>query len=410
MKSDVILITIDCWRYDALERMETLQAACDDYHETDIICTSACTRGSFPSILSGQYYPNVYQSFTKFEPNTVHLPQVLRKCGYTTGAVVGSNPFLSAWRSSFDYFWNDDLELRQKDSLGRSSLSLLTSLNQYARFTGKVDAETVISRGQEWYEQTDGPRFMWVHFMDIHVPFLPGFRRALKIGLMKTVQTHLKFNSDPASLDEKEYETLERLYWMSIDYLDNAIRSVFEFIDDDAVVVVTGDHGEEFDHELYGHARLYDECIRTPLLVSDRSDVVREGITSGIDLPKHVLQVLDQPIPDEWDQSESNIAYSMNHSPELEEVYFAARTDESKLIFTYDENQIGTVKRKERYDLTADPNECENVYDESTAPSQLESKLTEFITTHDMKNNVLEYDQSDISNNVQERLKHLGYK
>jgi len=36
---------------------------------------------------------------------------------------------------------------------------------------------------------------------------------------------------------------------------------------DEAVIVITGDHGESFDHDFYGHGRLWEDILHVPLLI-----------------------------------------------------------------------------------------------------------------------------------------------
>ncbi len=36
---------------------------------------------------------------------------------------------------------------------------------------------------------------------------------------------------------------------------------------DEAMIVITGDHGESFDHDFYGHGRLWEDIIHVPLLI-----------------------------------------------------------------------------------------------------------------------------------------------
>ena len=77
---------------------------------------------------------------------------------------------------------------------------------------------------------------------------------------------------------------------------------------DDAVVVLTADHGEHLgEHGLYGHANsVYEPVLKLPLLIYDisPSDQLEafeaEGVTSVVDLAPTLLRMLEMPRPSSW--------------------------------------------------------------------------------------------------------------
>lgn len=421
-RRDIVLITIDCWRHDAPSRMPTLSALTDDYERRDAICQAPATRGAFPALLASNYYPQVYSGFDTVKPDVRALPEALSDAGYATCGIVGSNPFLSTWSGAFDHFWNDRMDADNEDSTVRekirASTSTLRHAYNYLRLESRVPATEVVDRAREWYEDQSGPRFLWMHLMDVHVPFFPGLRKGVDEGLIDGYRSHLRFMRDPDSLSPEEYEALERFYWRSVERLDEQLSEVLGFLDDDAHVVLTGDHGEEFDHGKYGHARLYDECVRVPLLsspgLSDSfgdSDILRH-----LDIPATLLDAARCSVPDEWegapgDEADPFPAFMLNHSPQFGRTYGGIRTEQHKLFKTFDDETDETVGI-EAYDIADDPEETSDLYDRDDPPAtitSLERRLDEFLARDGIRSGIHE-DARDAPQAVEDRLQALGYK
>jgi arylsulfatase A-like enzyme len=80
---------------------------------------------------------------------------------------------------------------------------------------------------------------------------------------------------DDAELGRRWVERSRRLYDAEVGYLDTALGELLDDLAargalDDALVIVTADHGEEFlEHGLVGHgSHLYDESVHVPLVVA----------------------------------------------------------------------------------------------------------------------------------------------
>lgn len=419
---DILLVTVDCWRHDAPAEMPQLQTDLADATRTDAVTAAPATRGSFPAILNSRYYPEAYTGFNQLRPGQTSLPEALSAAGYETAGFVGSNPFLSAWADRFDSFWNDDLDAESSvlpQGLASAVESLRTGLD-YARMRSRVTATDLAQRAARWYDSTAGPRFLWVHLMDVHVPFLPGLRRGLSEGALATFLAHLKFVRDPASLSAAEYATLERLYWHSVDRLDETIGKVLSVVDDDALVAVTGDHGEEFDHGEFGHARLYDECVRVPLFVRNGGSEFETGgaPVRHLDLPVGLLDAVDAPVPEDWTgeplSTEPTPAFMLNHSPRFGAVYAGVRTDRWKVIRTFDAETM-THEQTELYDLRADPGETTDLTADRKVPGALQTTLDDFLARPEIADGLHEDGSAGSGDEqpdavVADRLEALGYR
>ncbi|HEX6737877.1 MAG TPA: sulfatase [Vicinamibacteria bacterium] len=136
-------------------------------------------------------------------------------------------------------------------------------------------------------------------------------------------------------------------------------------LDDETLVVVTGDHGEAFGdpHDTWGHGfRLYDEGVRVPLMVWSPTLFPggrRDGTVGGhVDVSPTVLDILGLTAPAEW---EGRSLFARERPPR---VYFYAANDhyllgvrEGDLKYVYD----ATRGRDELYDLARDPDERRNL-------------------------------------------------
>lgn len=414
---DVVLVTIDCWRHDALRWMPNVQRRidADEYDAAEAVCAAPSTRGAFASIFAGQHYPHVYNGFDDVRDGVESLGAVLSGAGYATGGFVGSNPFLSAWESDFDEFWNDGLDIthesRVREGL-RRVVSTLRNATNYLRIRGRVSADTVAARARDWYRSRSSPRFLWMHLMDPHIPFLPGTMRGLDAGPLSVYRAHWRFKRDPDALTDDDRKTLRECYRLSVEYLDTQVGAVLDFVDDNSLVILMGDHGEEFDHGAYGHARLYDETVRVPLLSRGVPAITDGDLVRQIDVAPTVLSSLDLRIPDRMSglphDGSVRDAFMLNHSPQMGNLYAGLRTDRYKIVRTMDA-ETDEVVRHEVYDLVADPAERVDLYDEREF-SDLVERLDSFLDVDGIREGIRESSRESAPAVVEDRLKALGYK
>jgi arylsulfatase A-like enzyme len=136
-------------------------------------------------------------------------------------------------------------------------------------------------------------------------------------------------------------------------------------LDDETLVVVTGDHGEAFGepHATWGHGfRLYDEGVRVPLVLwspvlfpqGRRSDTV----AGHVDVAPTVLDLLGFEAPDGWE------GRSLFADRRPGRAYFYAANDhyllgvrEGDLKYIYDASR----GREQLFDLARDPDEQQDL-------------------------------------------------
>jgi arylsulfatase A-like enzyme len=120
-----------------------------------------------------------------------------------------------------------------------------------------MDARTLISKLLEWRDEIRAaqPFFVYVQFMDPHAPFHRQREWVPSDAPPPTPGRRLE--------DRVAYDSEIRL-------VDEQIRRLFGELDlDEALVIVTSDHGQEFDdHGSYGHGyQLYSELTQVPLVL-----------------------------------------------------------------------------------------------------------------------------------------------
>jgi arylsulfatase A-like enzyme len=178
------------------------------------------------------------------------LPAALKRAGYyTIGAVAVTHlgtPF--GFARGFDSFSEPDYTVRMTDNRRDSS---------------SVNAAVDAAIGEYQLRHRSQPLFLFVHYFDCHFPY----RWWDPDDPDKTIA------STPQEMNNQKKQ-LGR-YDDGIRHVDAAIRQLHELLKakgllNDAVFVVTADHGEQIgDHGFNaGHADIYRETVRVPLMIS----------------------------------------------------------------------------------------------------------------------------------------------
>ena len=118
-------------------------------------------------------------------------------------------------------------------------------------------ATEVNRQAMSWEKEmrAGAPYFLYLHYMDPHAPYLahhPWYVR----GADELQDQLARYDSEIRMVDERLREIFAGLSW-----------------DENTVVIVTADHGEEFlEHGQTGHGKtLYNEVLRVPLLIWSRA-------------------------------------------------------------------------------------------------------------------------------------------
>ena len=431
--SDVALITVDCWRSDATNEMLDTSEVLSRPNWTEETTTThaAATAWSFPSILAGQYFPNVLEFKNKDKNPTSSweltvaeevetLPEIMSTNGYSTAAFVADNPNVQMWEPYFDKWQN-------KSQTGLSSLlpHKMETIGNLFLQRKRVPARELTAEALSWMESTQSPKFLWIHYMEPHSPYYAGLSRAVSNGLFKTYRTaynHLMNSHEMVNSPnyERFLSQLERMYWMTVRELDESIAKMLQYLEDTARVMLTGDHGEEFSDDWFGHSRPYDDTIRVPFITNIPGSY--QDLNRQVEIPYNILKDVEIDPPSSWKHT---VEYSKNRSfvihPSVynyERLFVGCRTPEYYYLQLRDPSN-GTIETEQlfsntslsakRVDISDSEPEICNELRTATADflNEFNIDITRYTTvskgTEDVPSN-------NITESVDSRLRELGYK
>ncbi len=279
---------------------------------TQYFSAAPYTLPAHASMLTGLFPPRhgAVADRDRFDTRRVaYLPALLAEHGFLTAGFTGGG-FLSnsfGFHDGFDrYGMIDPITARDEEP------ALLSPEERAAR--GQNDLDAIAS----WIEENRGQRwFVFLHTFATHNYEAPQGDVALfDTGPERvwsgSIQARLKHNSwieDPPAPGDVEH--LLNLYDATIHYCDRRLERFFARLDgggflDDAVVVVTSDHGEEFfEHGGLAHSvTLYDEMVRVPLIVrlpgQSEGRIVRDPVSMA-DLAPTLVDLLGLPLLEDAD-------------------------------------------------------------------------------------------------------------
>jgi hypothetical protein len=164
-----------------------------------------------------------------------------------------------------------------------------------------MKAAEIVDHALEWIERGEaGSRLMYLHFLDTHTPYdVPPPFKSMFVDAAYRGQVGLEFGDVSGAwsgrYDENDQRRIVDLYDGTIASVDAELGRLFAgLVDagvyDDAMVIVTADHGEEFwDHGGFFHGQsLYDELLHVPLIVKLPGDRLaatrRRDLVSTVDI------------------------------------------------------------------------------------------------------------------------------
>jgi arylsulfatase A-like enzyme len=295
---NLLLVVVDTLRADHLgsyghvrDTSPRIDALASDGVRFERAYSSApWTMPSVASILTGRLPSShgVMRSARALPGRAVTLAERLQQAGYRTGAVT-SHIVLGprfGFGQGFDVF--------HSKSGGHRSI------------TGTNVTLKVVSLIEDFAGADDRPFFVFVHYFDPHYAYqghsdydFAGER----LGRIRSGMRYQKLLNIRHKLGEAELEFVRALYDEEIRFTDEQIGLLLDALarvgaDDETLVVLTGDHGEEFmEHGWIGHTTsLHDTLVRVPLVVgparfTDGARVVGEPV-SLVGLAPTLLELL----------------------------------------------------------------------------------------------------------------------
>ena len=288
------------------------------------------------------------------------LAEIARSSGYTTGAFVGGVTLTdqsSGLSRGFDVY-DDQFRLDPKD-MRRPGAEVSHNAANWIRFS----------------QQQQRPYFAFVHYFDAHFPYTPAPPWDTRYdpdytGSLTGSDADLRPYRDGEKVPSAEdVAHVLALYDGELSELDALLAPVIEAAGPDALIIITSDHGESFEHDYYFNHRagLWDGVTHVPWLIAGPgvpAGVRVAGQVGLIDVTPTALALAGLP-HDARMQGTSRVplltapatpgaeaVYSIT-DPWLPDPQFAVRTPTHKRI----EQRGGSVVLS--YDLGADPAELQ---------------------------------------------------
>jgi arylsulfatase len=311
----LILISIDTLRADYLpsyghpfvETPHIDRLAAEGFLFENHISAAPTTLASHVALMTGTW-PHTHgvprNGFVVDSANLM-LAEVLQRNGFETAGFIGAFPLSDQF--SFDQgftHWDEQLTLAKAGSQGR--------LDQNQRPANEVTDAAIA-----WLDEApdDKPLFLFVHYFDVHAPYdpPPEFARLYRededprngsLPMIRRARIEL-LERRPSELQDH----LKRSYAAGITWVDHEIGRLIEHLEaqgilDEAIVVLTSDHGEAMGEswERWDHGLSVGQATtRTPLII--RMPKGFEGgrrldaLVSNIDVMPSLLDLFNMEIP-----------------------------------------------------------------------------------------------------------------
>lgn len=386
---DVIVIVIDTLRGDAVDRARTpmLDQLVEAGQSAHAWAPGTWTAPSTLSLMTGSHLRDHGWDLPfpdKLDPGEVYpslddrttLAEVMKAAGYQTVGVY-ANPLLTrklGWERGFD-IWRRTTDVKLPRRLTKAM--------------SKVKA--------------DEPLFLYVHYLGPHQPlrpsqaagdywgvdwdFLSRYRKGLRRKFIKNGPQHGK-------------DQYYRLYHAEVEDSDRRLKKLWRVLGpraDDALVIVTSDHGEMLgEHGVFGHgSHVWDPLTRVPLIARG-TDVTLPKVMSTTGIPDLVTRSVGigvewpETVESAWplvSQREGKMAVSANGT--LRGVWNDAASREVAV-----------------FDLNTDPQE--NAPLVGLAPrAALQILRTHFETAHEARQ--IEPEKGEMDDETRKLLEELGY-
>jgi len=395
----IILLTIDTLRSDAVsfESGDTptprlAELAGDSVVFERAYSTAPWTKPAMASMLTGLSPPvHLLRAMNQGIPQQAPtLAELLAAAGYRTEA-VGSNRLLSMFESDgsfargFERYEMHPLQGARIPNLVGKPLAqavLFDLMGFDANSEQLTDAAVRRLR-----ENAPNAFLLWLHYYDPHSPYAPP-PELLPAGVrLRSFTVH---NADPAAFDEKARAAVKALYDSETRWVDEQVGRIVEELKhlgiyDDALLIVSSDHGEEFwDHGRLDHGHtLYDELLGATLIVKLPNSRRRGHVDRAVSTVRVTPTILDLAgvayDPSAFSQRSLKPLIEGDGEEDLQPPFASALLTvprrEAVIVEGFKLICRNGCEQGEAYDLIADPGETIDVWDLESEASALARAL-----------------------------------
>lgn len=429
----IVIISMDTVRADYLgcygnESIPTphLDAIADRAIMFDRMFTPAVTTlSAHTSILTGTHphRHGVGRNGMRVNGDNELLPELLKPAGYTTAAFVSAFPLSPDFdfHQGFDVF-NDEFGT---DEPGGARSGDMTNA-AVAEYLDACEGEA--------------PMFLFVHYWDAHYPYQPSEEALARVADIKEeMPADAEMDATRAAYLAGEQgvtpEALRKRYAAEITEVDEHVGALIAMLEDhgileDAIVVVTSDHGESvWDNEPYfdhGFDTYQSSAHTVGMVMMPQGAYAGTRIdtaVSTVDWAPSILAYTGLPTPDRVEGRDLKLVEGAkdlrsepvfieatrphSFSDEFPWMNMALPNAVVEWPFKYVVNRA--TNERELYDLSTDPNEKMNLLDNDANHPKVKS-LDRLIVR--WRENADPYSSKDITTmnpEVKERLETMGY-
>ncbi len=436
-KPNVILVMVDTLRADHLScygadtKTPNLCRLAEEGTLYKAFSHASWTKPATASLLSSTV-PSTHRAMSKpaaLSQDLTLISEAMQAGGYTTGGIV-SNVNLAesfGFAQGYDdyYYLAPDYIASARESSSKLIIyQLLRQLMLGVFGVDKLyfsdfyqDSQVVNKVAFDWLaEKGDERFFLFLHYMDPHDPYFEHPYNGVGVARVSLPEP-----------SPEQTERLQTLYRGEIEYLDENFGKLLAKLEetglyDDTLIVLTADHGEEFnDHGGFWHGlTLYDEQIHVPLLIKwSRHDArpaagSEAGIARSIDIAPTLLGAAGIAVPESMQGVDLRSPFAARAEKDRQvfseedhegNVLWSLRSEEEKLIVANPNNPRGLPERA-YYDVASDPGETD-AFSEPDAEARLEelARLQRLAA----EGKAVKAGDSEMSREDCERLRVLGY-
>lgn len=425
----IVLVSIDTMRPDRLSgggeplptSPEIDRIAREGVLWPDAVTASPGSAASHAALLTSRYPVSngVWANFSILDDSVETMAERLRAMGYRTGGFV-TNTFLGrrfGFDQGFDAYVESGTTERLDEPSGAALFRSLAIVQVIDRLRYRADPghDPSFEAALAWLAESDRTPFLFLHFMDVHSPYVPPSPWDLRFGATR--------DGGPESPDHRNkfgWRPSIAAYVAEIGHLDAKIGRLRRELEslgllDRCVLILTTDHGENLvDHEpVFTHgSTLFESTLRVLAAVRApgrlRAGSLDPRTLENVDLLPTLASLLGWPESADWEGTsllDPHAAGGLRTTFGQINRDFAVRTRDRKVILTEDGGRA-------LYRLDRDPGEARAAPPDSAAVADAEEALARWLAA---RSTPLYTEQArsvrpaELSPETRDKLRALGY-
>jgi len=329
----VVWITVESLRADAtslgdsgLDTTPNLEAMATEGQSFESCYAHATwTRPSTASMLTGlpAAAHRVWTNDAALHPSIHTIPEAFQAMGYHTVGVSPIAQFSAATgldRGFDDFHFIDRRSVASTVRL-RTLLKYIANIRSHSgglTWDGRQHCTSYLMNelGKRYIRgSSDKPLFLYLHYGDTHLPYVPPKRwresielpagwtidEAVRVAFQMSEQLY-ELNAGTVSFDAEAWSVVRSMYHGSIRYVDHMVGELMRFVTEqleDPIIVVTADHGEAFGEGGHvGHGQsMHSAVTNVPLVIQNLGEIPTDGLIQHADVMRAICERLGVPHP-----------------------------------------------------------------------------------------------------------------